>query len=111
MKKIGAFSGGLINGLLGTGGGLVLVPLLRKSGSTAARAQATSVAIMLPICVVSAVLYRRAGLFAWADAMPYIPGGLLGAWVGARLLPKIPADLLQRIFALTMIWAAVRLFR
>ena len=85
-------------------------PVLRRAGCDTRRAHATSVAVILPVCVVSALAYRGGGLFSWADALPYLPGGLLGALAGAALLPHVPADLLRRIFGLFMLWAAVRLW-
>ncbi len=53
----GAVSG-LINGFFGGGGGMALVPLLRSwIGLEDAKAFATSVAVMLPMCAVSAAAY------------------------------------------------------
>ncbi len=107
---LGGAAAGLVNGLLGAAGGLIAVPVLRRAGCDTRRAHATSVAVILPVCVVSALAYRGGGLFSWADALPYLPGGLLGALAGAALLPHVPADLLRRIFGLFMLWAAVRLW-
>lgn len=108
--RIGGLLAGTINGLLGAAGGIAAVPALRWSGVETTQAHATSVAVILPICVFSAWLYHGSGAFAWGDALPYLPGGVIGALVGAWLLPKIPADLLRRCFGGLMIWAAVRLW-
>ena len=114
IKKIRAGVGGAlagtINGLLGAAGGMAAVPALRWSGVDTTRAHATSVAVILPICILSAFVYHGAGAFAWQDALPYLPGGVAGALLGAWLLPKIPAELLRRCFGGVMIWAAVRLW-
>lgn len=107
---IGGSLAGFINGLLGAAGGLIAVPTLRWAGADTTQAHATSVAVILPVCVVSALAYRGMGAFAWQDALPYLPGGILGALVGAWLLPKLPAHLLRRIFGGFMLWAAGRLF-
>ena len=45
----------------------------------------------------------------WAQAWPYLIGGVPGALVGAWLLPKVPSDLLRRLFGAFMLWAAVRM--
>lgn len=100
---------GLLNGLFGSGGGTVLVPLLKKGGLPAQNAHAVSVAVILPISLFSALLYSREGFSLWA-AMPYLPAGLAGAVLGAKLLPKIPQKALQRIFGLLILFSAVRLW-
>ena len=115
MKKrfcavLGGAAAGVINGMLGAAGGLIVVPVLRHAGCDTRRAHATSVAVILPICVGSALAYRNGGWLDWADALPYLPGGLLGAWAGAALLPHIPSDALRRVFGLFMLWAAVRIW-
>lgn len=105
----GGAAAGIINGLLGAAGGLAVVPALRKAGASVRQSHATSVAVILPISVLSAVLYLRGGRFSFTDALPYLPGGVVGAAFGAWLLPKLPADLLRRIFGGFMLWAAIRL--
>ena len=115
MKKswacFGGFAAGVINGLLGAAGGLAVVPALRKAGASVQQSHATSVAVILPVSILSAVLYLHGGRFSFSDALPYLPGGVLGAAFGAWLLPKLPADLLRRIFGGFMLWAAIRLLK
>lgn len=105
---IGA-AAGFVNGLLGTGGGMVAVPLLRRSGLDAKKAHATSVAVILPLSTLSALLYWLGGRVRLSDALPYLPWGVGGALLGSMLLARIPSDLLRRIFGGFMIFAAVRL--
>lgn len=106
---LGGALAGTINGLLGAAGGLIAVPTLRWAGADATQAHATSVAVILPICVASALAYHGGGMLNWAQAWPYLLGGVPGALLGAWLLPKLPARLLRRIFGAFMLWAAVRL--
>ena len=108
----GAFAGliaGILNGLLGAGGGMIVVPMLERSGLDPARAHATSIAVIVPLCMLSAAFYLCNGSLGLADALPYIPAGLIGAFAGAKLLPRIPANLLRRIFGAFMLYAAYRL--
>ncbi len=113
MKKKWAYWGGalagIVNGLLGAAGGLVVVPALRKAGLETRKAHATSVAIILPISIVSAIFYLTSGRFHFSDTLLYLPGGVAGAFLGGWLLPRIPSHALRRIFGLFMLWAAVRL--
>lgn len=100
---------GIFNGLFGSGGGTVLVPLLKKSGTPAKSAHAISVAVILPISIFSALLYSREGYSIW-EALPYLPAGLLGAVMGSKLLPHIPQKALQQVFGLLILFSAVRLW-
>lgn len=118
MKKIrkpqlitatGMLCAGLINGLLGSGGGMVAVPALEKSGAEANRAHATSVAVMLPLSAVSAAFYLWDGRASLSEALPYIPGGVVGALAGVLLLRRIKPTLLRRIFGGVAVYSGVRL--
>ena len=63
---------GMTNGLFGGGGGSVLVPLLTRYCRLDQReAFATSVAVILPLCVLSAAIYLLRGGLDWAAALPY----------------------------------------
>ena len=100
---------GLLNGLLGSGGGLVTVPMLRQCGLKPQECHATSIAVIFPLSALSAFLYLQEGRLELASALPYLPGGLAGALLGALLLPRIGTKLLRRIFALLMLWSGLRL--
>lgn len=100
---------GIFNGLFGSGGGTVLVPLLKKSGLPSKNAHAMSVAVILPVSIFSALLYSKEG-FSVLAALPYLPGGLAGAVLGAKLLPHIPQKSLQQVFGLLILFSAVRLW-
>ena len=100
---------GLLNGLLGAGGGMIAVPMLRASGLDEQQAHATSIAVIVPLSLVSAWLYLTAGRLEFSSAMVYLPGGLAGALAGSWLLPRIKTTLLRRIFGCVMVWSALRL--
>lgn len=110
LTAVGGLAVGLINGMLGAGGGMLAVPILTKAGLSQREAHAGSLAVILPLSIFSAILYLSAGRVSMSEAAPYLPGGLLGAVIGALLLRKIPDKWLRRIFALFMIWAGVRLW-
>lgn len=106
----GGFLIGIINGMLGAGGGMIAVPMLKKFGGMEQRdAQANSVAIILPLTVVSAVLYLFNNNVEFKSALVFIPSGLAGALLGTFLLGKIPNKWLKKIFAGFMIWAGIRM--
>jgi len=100
---------GTLNGLFGAGGGMIAVPMLRGMGLEGDESHATSLAMMLPLSVMSGWLYLRAESFALGDAAVYLPGGLFGAIVGAWLLPKLKTIWLRRVFGVVVLLAAGRI--
>ena len=113
MKKFLSYLGGLLagvlNGLLGAGGGMIIVPMLVKSGLERKKAHATSVCIILPICIFSATMYLNAGSVTLSDSYPYLLWGVIGSVIGAWILPKINQNLLKKIFSILMLWASYRM--
>lgn len=106
---LGGFLAGVANGLLGAGGGMVIVPMLKKSGLSVVKSHATSVAVILPVCVLSAGLYLWRGSVTVAQALPYLPFMLAGSLIGSWALPRLNQTLLRRLFGALMLWAAWRM--
>ena len=100
---------GLVNGLLGAGGGMLAVPLLKNTGFEQKEAQENAIAVILPISVLSASLYLLRDYVNIADALPYIPTGLIGAVIGTIIIKKISPNLLKKLFGGFMIYAGIRL--
>ena len=77
---------GFANGLFGSGGGTIVVPAMERVLKVEEhKAHATAIAL-------------------WASA-----GGLVGGFVGAKLLQRVSGVWLHRIFGAFMLAAAVRL--
>lgn len=110
LLVIGGFFTGVINGLLGAGGGMVAVPAMNKAGVDTKKSHATSIAIILPLSIFSCYFYLKNGHVALSDVWRYLPFGLAGAVIGSFLLKKISNIWLTRIFGGFMIYAAVRMF-
>lgn len=100
---------GLVNGLLGAGGGMVAVPLLKALGFEQKQAHINAVAIILPISLLSGALYLIKDYVNLSEAVIYMPTGILGAALGTIILKKISPVWLKRVFALFMIYAGIRL--
>ncbi len=115
MKKkwLCALSGaltGVVNGLFGAGGGLILVPLLiRAVKLDTRRALPTSVAVILPMCAVSAVRYlARESIGFWA-LLPYLAGGLAGGVIAGLTFDKFSTVWLRRILGAFIIYAGIKM--
>jgi len=100
---------GILNGMLGAGGGMLVVPMLKKCGLEQAKAHATAVAVIFPLSALSAAAYLLLGHYALGQAAAYLLPGAAGALAGGLLLSKIPAPWLRKIFACFMVWAGVRM--
>lgn len=100
---------GIVNGLLGAGGGIIAVPLLRRMGLERKASHANAVAVILPITFLSAAVYLLKGYVSFSDAYIYLPGGIIGAFLGTVILRKISPLWLKRIFGVFMVYAGVRL--
>ena len=97
---------GAVNGLLGAGGGMLLVPML--SAFTSLREDEifpSSVAIIAPICVVSLLLTRDV---AWAASFPFLLGSALGGFFAGLWGKKIPTLWLHRGLGLLILWGGLR---
>lgn len=112
MKALQSIIGliiGTINSLLGAGGGLIAVPYLSKNGLKQKQAQATSMFIILPLTVLSILLYEQNGMTTFTDILPFLPGGIAGAVAGGMLYNKMPANALRALFSAFMLYAGVRM--
>ena len=100
---------GVVNGFFGGGGGMVLVPMLAgKCGLDQRRAFATSVAVIAPLCALSAGIYWFRGDLDLASALPYLLGGLIGGLVGGKVFQKLSMVWLRRAFALLILYGGVK---
>lgn len=101
---------GVANGLFGSGGGILAVPMLEKAGLKEKNSHCTSIAITLSLSIVSCVIYGYNGNIDYKTALIVIPFGLLGASIGGKLIKKISVLVLKRIFGILLIIAGVRMF-
>lgn len=100
---------GAVAGLFGAGGGMVLVPLLTILTDIDESALfPSSVAIILPICAVTAVCTALFSGLAWAPAIPYLIGSGIGGWLAGKTGSRIPTRWLHRALGLLILWGGIR---
>lgn len=100
---------GTVNGLLGGGGGMICVPLLNGvCGENTKVSHATTVLVILPVCIASAAVYWLSGKFDLVGEIPVIIGVVIGGAIGSVLLKVLKGRAISVIFALIMIAAGVR---
>lgn len=106
---LAGFAAGAINGLFGGGGGIILIPLL----SLLANIEDTdifqsSVAIILPICLVSLVSGAFTSDIPWRNAMPWLISGTVGGYAAVRWGKKIPVLWLHTGLGIMIIYGGIR---
>lgn len=113
LKKVMPFFGGMligvINILLGAGGGVAAVYILKKMKMPQKLAQTNAIAIIFPLTIISLIIYFHNGYVNFYDNIFLIPTGVIGAFIGTAILKRISPDLSKRIFGGFMIWAGIRL--
>lgn len=108
-NQITGVLGGAVNGLFGGGGGMVVLPLLSGWRKLEARsAFATCVAVIFPMCCVSAGVYLWQVRPALRLVLPYLAGGVAGGVLGGVSFEKVPVKLLKIIFGLFLLYGGVR---
>lgn len=111
LKKflVGLFAG-IVSGLFASGGGMIVVPaLIHLFKLKESKARATSVLIILPMVVTSGFFYYSHNYINWKIGIMCAIGGILGGYIGAKLLKKLPEKILRIAFALFLIYVSVRM--
>ena len=112
-KKVTSIIGlaaGLANGLFGAGGGTILVPGLEKFMQYEThKAHATTLAVVLPLSIVSAVIYTWGVDIDWAAVGFVSAGGVVGGVLGAKLLNKLSGAWLNMLFGAFLAAGALRM--
>ena len=99
---------GLLNGLLGAGGGMVLVPLLSpKAGLSEEERFPSSVAIIAPICIIT-LLLSGCWDFTFSQLFPYLLGRILGGLAAGIWGKYIPTLWLHRFLGALILYGGIR---
>lgn len=102
---------GVLSGLFGIGGGIVIVPaLVMLFGLSQQTAQGTTLALLsIPVSLVAALNYTKAGMVDWKAAVILAVGFMIGGFFGSKLAVGIDGALMKKMFAILMIVLAVKM--
>lgn len=101
---------GFINGLLGTGGGMVLALGLRRAyPGEMPKNLALSAASMLVFSFMSTILYLLHGHISTAHILPVLLPALAGGALGAWLSPRIGRQGLDLLLSMMLLYAGITL--
>ena len=101
---------GFVNGFWGGGGGMICVPILTNLLKLPEKkGHATTLLIMLPLCIASFVIYLIKGSVDVNTAINVGVGFVIGGVIGALLLKGINNLVLKLIFAVVIILGGIKL--
>ncbi len=101
---------GLVNGFFGSGGGIIAVQSMEKLGVEQKKAHATSLLVILPLSVASAVIYFFSGNVGFdANTWFLLAGACAGGLIGAMMLDRLKGDWVDGLFTLLIIISGVRM--
>ena len=93
---------GIVSGLFSTGGGMILVPAfihLLKMEDTQA------------MVITTSFFYYKGHYIEWKTAILCAIGGMLGGYIGAKLLKKLPTKILKIAFTIFLIYASYKMWK
>ena len=100
-------SAGILSGLFGVGGGIVMVPALVFLGLRQHQAHATSLAAIVPIAAVGALVFGRANAVDLGAAAVLVVGSVIGVRAGAMLMHRTSDRRLSLLFAIFLVAVAI----
>ena len=88
---------------------MVLIPLMNLLLPEEDRTVfSSSVAVILPICIVSILLSPSAESADWLAALPWLPGSAVGGWAAVKWGEKIPVSWLHRGLGLLILYGGIK---
>lgn len=106
---IGLFTG-FINGVFGSGGGTLLVPILNNIVKVEEhKSHATALAIIVFLTGASSAVYISKGTYDIELTFKVAIGSIIGGIIGAKMLCKVTGKFLRISFGSIMIIAALRM--
>ena len=108
-----SLAGGAVNGLLGTGGGIIFAYFFKyiekNKMADCTSAFPSAMAVIMPLSLISLTTYNVASdfdlSFILTLALPSAAGGLIGAYLSSKAKPI----LLERLFAVLVIYAGIKM--
>jgi uncharacterized membrane protein YfcA len=102
---------GLVNGLLGAGGGILIVfglaPLIARNSEDRRDVFANALCVMLPVSAVSAIRYCLGGMLDVEYIPEIILPAIIGGIVGGILLDKLKENVIMKLFAFLVIYSGL----
>ena len=103
---------GFFSGLFASGGGLILLPAcIYFLDLDEKEARATTIFAILPMVLTSTIFYYKNNYINWNIGIKTARGGIIGGFIGSKLLNKINNKYLKIIFIVFLFYAAINLLK
>jgi len=115
ILSVSSVTSGILNGFAGTGGGIILyftlkfLNKLNDKNTDMKDIMATTVSVVIPMSIISSVIYMTKGKIIFQELLIYLPAALIGGITGAFLLDKIKFKIVKKLFAVMIIYAGIRM--
>lgn len=101
---------GFISGMFASGGGLLLIPAyVYLFNSNEKEARATAIFCILPMVMTTAIFYGRGNFINWRTGILCAIGGIIGSFIGTKLLTVLKGKYLKLIFIIFLIYSGIRI--
>ena len=98
---------GFITGFFSTGGGMIVLPaIIHIMKLDEKKARATTIFSILPMVIVASVFYYKDKYFDIPLGIKCAIGGIIGAAIGSKVMPKVRNKILQGAFIIFLLYAA-----
>ncbi len=104
---------GTVNGLLGSGAGIVLIYALRGIYPEMGERELFTVSLCTVFCLTlsSALFYGADGRYSFSDFLPYALPAAGGGVIGSLVLARINTALLKKVFCGILIISGILMLR
>lgn len=101
---------GFINGLFGSGGGTLLIPIFNNIFKIDEhKSHASTLGVIIFLTIASSCIYISKGTYDISVTIQASIGSIIGGIIGAKLLSKVTGKFLRISFGCLMIIAAIKM--
>lgn len=101
---------GFISGLFASGGGMIVVPaFVHIFKMDEGPARATCIFAILPMVITSGLFYYNNNFLDWSIGIKCAIGGIVGGFIGAKLLKKLSAKALKIAFIIFLSYVSIKM--
>lgn len=96
--------------MFASGGGLLLIPVyVYLFNSTEKEARATAIFCILPMVLTTSIFYQNSNLINWKVGFLCAFGGIVGSFIGSKLLNKLNSKYLKLIFIVFLLYSSIKI--
>ena len=104
------FFTGFVCGFFGTGGGLILLPyMIFFLNKNEIEARATTILYIFCLVLVCSFFYLKKSAIDWKIAQNCVIGGIIGGFIGTRILNNIEKKWLRIFFIIFLVYSGVKM--